>query len=112
MTGHHVFFFVKIMINIVQLIWRFPEMVVPPSSSMFDGIFHCKAIIWCYLHRVGHLQLCAHHFRGIFQAMRRYTAVHLARIYPAGYRVDSSNYDPQVLSDVDVQSQDVMSWRM
>ena len=55
---------------------------------------------------------CAHHFRGIFQAMRRYTAVHLARIYPAGYRVDSSNYDPQVLSDVDVQSQDVMSWRM
>ena len=31
------------------------------------------------------------------QAMRRYTAVHLARIYPAGYRVDSSNYDPQDL---------------
>ena len=29
--------------------------------------------------------------------MRSYTAVHLARIYPAGYRVDSSNYDPQVL---------------
>lgn len=29
------------------------------------------------------------------QAMRSYTAVHLARIYPAGYRVDSSNYDPQ-----------------
>ena len=66
MTGHHVFFFVKIMINIVQLIWRFPEMVVPPSSSMFDGIFHCKAIIWCYLHRVGHL-LCSpfsRHFPG------------------------------------------------
>lgn len=33
----------------------------------------------------------------MLQAMRRYTAVHLARIYPAGYRVDSSNYDPQDL---------------
>lgn len=32
---------------------------------------------------------------GGIEAMRRYTAVHLARIYPAGYRVDSSNYDPQ-----------------
>ncbi|CAE7216221.1 PLC4 [Symbiodinium natans] len=29
------------------------------------------------------------------QAMRRYTSRHIARIYPAGYRVDSSNYDPQ-----------------
>ena len=27
--------------------------------------------------------------------MRRYTSRHIARIYPAGYRVDSSNYDPQ-----------------
>lgn len=39
------------------------------------------------------------HFDSInmLQAMRRYTAMHLARIYPAGYRVDSSNYDPQDL---------------
>mmetsp|Transcript_12551 Transcript_12551/g.29731 ORF Transcript_12551/g.29731 Transcript_12551/m.29731 type:complete len:682 (+) Transcript_12551:75-2120(+) len=29
------------------------------------------------------------------EAMRRYTTRHIARIYPAGYRVDSSNYDPQ-----------------
>mmetsp|Transcript_14614 Transcript_14614/g.34675 ORF Transcript_14614/g.34675 Transcript_14614/m.34675 type:complete len:667 (+) Transcript_14614:77-2077(+) len=29
------------------------------------------------------------------EAMRGYTAKHIARIYPAGYRVDSSNYDPQ-----------------
>lgn len=37
------------------------------------------------------------------KAMRRYTAVHLARIYPAGYRVDSSNYDPQDAWDAGCQ---------
>ena len=42
---------------------------------------------------------CSRHLQTafLFEAMRSYTAVHLARIYPAGYRVDSSNYDPQVL---------------
>ena len=40
-----------------------------------------------YRTRMPHLMLC--------QAMRRYTTRHIARIYPAGYRVDSSNYDPQ-----------------
>ena len=34
------------------------------------------------------------------KAMRGYTKVHLVRIYPAGYRVDSSNYDPQDLNDL------------
>lgn len=29
------------------------------------------------------------------EAMRQYTSRHIARIYPAGYRVDSSNFDPQ-----------------
>ncbi|CAK8999356.1 Phosphoinositide phospholipase C 3 (Phosphoinositide phospholipase PLC3) (AtPLC1F) (AtPLC3) (PI-PLC3) [Durusdinium trenchii] len=38
-----------------------------------------------------------------WRAMRRYTAVHLARIYPAGYRVDSSNYDPQDAWDAGCQ---------